>query len=120
MADSPVPPVPPDPLDPLDELLERSRRDIPPQPGSVSPEVWRRIEAAETKRPRGWLEQLHGVFARPSFSVTFVAACMLLGLFLAEVRSSRLQAERSVQLAQSYLRLIDPLLGEKDAPTRSP
>jgi hypothetical protein len=37
---------------------------------------------------------------------------MLLGLFLAEVRLSRLHAERSVQLAQSYLRLIDPLIDE--------
>jgi hypothetical protein len=35
---------------------------------------------------------------------------MLLGLFLAEVRLSRLHAERGVQIAQSYLRLIDPLM----------
>ena len=35
---------------------------------------------------------------------------MLLGLFLAEMRLSRLQAARGVQIAQSYLRLIDPLM----------
>ena len=52
------------------------------------------------------------MFSRPSFAVAFVAACMLLGLFLAEVRLSRLQAERSAQLAQSYLRLIDPLMDQ--------
>lgn len=110
----------PDPHDPLEELLERSRRETPPQPRSVTPDVWRRIEAAEAARPRRWLGQLHGVFARPSFSAAFVAACMLLGLFLAEVRSSRLQAERSAQFAQNYLRLIDPLLSDKEAPARAP
>jgi hypothetical protein len=31
-----------------------------------------------------------------------------LGLFLAEARLSRLQAERNVQMARQYLRLIDP------------
>ena len=42
--------------------------------------------------------------------LVFIAACMLLGLFLAEVRLARLHAERGTQIAQSYLRLIDPLL----------
>jgi hypothetical protein len=42
--------------------------------------------------------------------VAFVAACTLLGLFLAEVRLSRLRSEHDAQLVQSYLRLIDPLL----------
>jgi hypothetical protein len=40
---------------------------------------------------------------------------MLLGLFLAEARSSRLQAEYGARLAQNYLHLIDPLLGETDS-----
>ena len=53
---------------------------------------------------------MEAAFARPSFVVAFIAACMLLGLFLAEVRLSRLHAERGVQIAQSYLRLIDPLM----------
>jgi len=62
--------------------------------------------------PPGWWARMEVAFARPSFAAAFVIACVLLGLFLAEARISRLQAERSAQLAKSYLRLIDPLLRE--------
>jgi len=55
---------------------------------------------------------VHAAFARPSFAAAFIAACVLLGLFLAEVRSSRLQSKYGAQLAQNYLHLIDPLLVE--------
>lgn len=54
-------------------------------------------------------------FARPSFAAAFVIACVLLGLFLAEARLSRLQVERNTDLAKRYLRLIDPLLPETTA-----
>lgn len=49
-------------------------------------------------------------FAQPAFAFVFVTACVLLGLLLAEIRLSRLQADRNMQLARSYVRLIDPLL----------
>jgi hypothetical protein len=78
----------------------------------VAPEVRRRLARAEVPRAESWLERVHATFARPSFAATFVAACVLLGLFLAEARSSRHQAEYGAQLAQSYLRLIDPLLNQ--------
>lgn len=94
--------------DPLDSLLERWRGAAPPMGASVAPEVWQRIAAA---RPRWW-ERMELAMARPSFAAAFVIACVLLGLFLAEARISRLQSERSAQLAESYLRLIDPLLGQ--------
>lgn len=100
----------PTPHDPLDPLLERWRDATPPL-APLAPDVWRRIAAAESAPPsQGWLARLLGDFARPAFAAMFVAACALLGLFLAEVRLSRLQAERNAQLAKSYLRLIDPLL----------
>ncbi len=56
--------------------------------------------------------------ARPAFAAAFVAACLLLGLFLAEIRLTRLQAERTAALEQSYLRLVDPLFraSESDTP----
>jgi hypothetical protein len=101
----------PNPEDPLDSLLERWK-DAPPLTASVAGETWRRIAAADAAaraRP-GWWLRIEEVFARPSFAVAFVAACVLLGLFLAEIRVSRLQSERSTQLARSYLQLIDPLL----------
>jgi hypothetical protein len=100
----------PPPSDPLDPLLDRWR-ESPEPPPHLAAEVWRRIAAIEgpVERP-SLLVRMEAAFARPSFVVAFIAACMLLGLFLAEVRLSRLHAERGVQIAQSYLRLIDPLM----------
>ncbi len=103
------------PLDPLDPLLDHWGH--PPEPPSnLSAEVWRRVALAESRGERpGLLARMEAIFSRPSFAVAFVAACMLLGLFLAQVRLSQLEAARSTQLAQSYLRLIDPLI--EQAPT---
>ena len=98
------------PNDPLDPLLERWRDATPAPPGPLAAEVWRRIAAAESPERPGLLARIEAAFARPSFAFTFVTACVLLGLFVAEVRLSRLQAERNTQLARSYLHLIDPLL----------
>jgi hypothetical protein len=107
------------PSDPLDPLLEGWRDAPPPLPEHLSAEVWRRIAATATPDQRlSLFARIEEAFARPSFAVAFVAACTLLGLFLAEVRLSRLQAEHNTQLVQSYLRLIDPLL-ETAATTRS-
>ena len=98
------------PSDPLDPLLDRWR-ETPEPPPYMAAEVWRRIAAVENRVARpGLFARMEAAFARPSFVVAFVAACMLLGLFLAEMRLSRLHAERGVQIAQSYLRLIDPLM----------
>ena len=104
--------------DPLDALIERWR-SAPPSPGPIVPEVWRRIAADETLAGKsGWWARVAFEFARPTFAAVFVAACVLLGLFLAEVRVSRLHAQRDRQLAQSYLQLIDPLLAPDSS--RSP
>jgi hypothetical protein len=98
------------PSDPLDSLLDRWH-EVPEPPPHLAPEVWRRIAVIDNRsdQPR-FLARIEAAFTRPSFAVAFVAACMLLGLFLAEVRLARLHAERGAQIAQSYLRLIDPLL----------
>jgi hypothetical protein len=106
------------PSDPLDELLDRCRSvpDLPPQ---LALKVRRRIAEDNAQRSLGWLARLDAVFARPSFAATFVAACVLLGLFLAETRVSRLQAARSTEVARSYLQLIDPLLPSPSAPAAS-
>jgi hypothetical protein len=99
------------PKNPLDPLLTAWGR--PPETPPLAPDVWRRIAAGERAGrpvPAGGWPALETIFGRPSFAVTFVAACMLLGMFLAEVRVSHLHRERDVQLIQSYLQLIDPLL----------
>jgi len=103
------------PSDPLDTLLDRWA-ETPEPPANLTHEVWRRIAVMESRTERpGLLARLEAVFSRPSFAVAFVAACMLLGLFLAQVRLSHLESERSTQLAQSYLRLIDPLMDQPTA-----
>ncbi len=100
--------TPPDPLDPL---LERWRAVAPPLERSLGPDVCQRIRAAAVSETRaGWWGRVEAVFAQPAFASVFVTACVLLGLFLAEIRLSRLQADRNTQLARSYVRLIDPLV----------
>jgi hypothetical protein len=108
------------PRDPLDDLLERWQ-----PPANALPDLRARVrrEIARAERPAersSWLVRLEAVFARPSFSVTFVTAAVLLGLFLAESRVSRLHAENSAKIARSYVQLIDPLLGSDTSPTARP
>lgn len=97
--------------DPLDPLLDRWTQ-VPPSPNLKS-EVWRRIavEEAEGEEASLW-EKLEAVFRRPSFSFTFVLACALAGLFVAELRVTQLHQQRSTQFAHTYLKLIDPLLND--------
>jgi hypothetical protein len=99
------------PLDPLDPLLDRWS-ETPEPPPRLSAEVWRRIAQAEHPAPasESWWAGIEAWFSRPPFAAMFLVSCALLGLFLAEVRVSHLQRERSEQLARSYLQLIDPLL----------
>src|SRR6185295_13799023 len=77
------------PPDPLDSSFERWRADTPALPRSVTAEVWKRIDRAE-KHPglAGVLARIELAFTRPAFAVAFVAMCVLLGLFIAEMRLS--------------------------------
>ncbi len=98
--------------DPLDSLLNRwrSTQPPPPAPDTLNREIWRRIADAESlAEPTCWA-RVEAVFRQPAFAGLFVAACAMFGLFLAEVRVSQQQAERNLQLAHAYIRLIDPLL----------
>ena len=108
-----------EPHDPLDSLLDRWGRVAPEPSDHLEAETWRRIAhaaaASAPERRGGWLGGIEAMFARPSFTVAFVAACILLGLFLAESRVSHLQEARSRQVVQNYLRLIDPLV-DSDIP----
>ena len=97
-----------EPTDPLDPLLDRLGRQTPPLPGSLAPEVWRRVALTKEPMRETLLAQIHAIFARPSFAAAFVVGCVLLGMFLAEVRNSRVQADYERELVRSYLRLIDP------------
>jgi hypothetical protein len=108
--------TPPDPLDPL---LDRWS-ETPEASSRLTANVWQQIALAEgkTKAPGFWAN-LEVLLGRPAFAIGFVTACALLGLFLAEIRVSHLQRERSAQLARSYLLLIDPLLNSPEQDNRS-
>jgi hypothetical protein len=106
----------PTPPDPLDTLLNQWEQRTPQTP-SLKTEVWRRVALADEPVRRSLWERVHAVFARPSFAAAFIAACVLLGLFLAEVRRSEVQTQYNRELMQSYLRLIDPLLEAADSNT---
>lgn len=104
--------------DPLEDALERLRRDVPLQPESVRAEVWRRIARAEGPAAVGepWWRRLEAAFRRPAFAAALVAASVLLGLFLAEVRLNRLHHDRTAALEREYLLLLDPLASAPDLP----
>jgi len=111
------------PKDPLDAMFDALQASTPAQPESVQLEVWRRIAHGDhtaSNAPAPWWHRLEAAFSRPAFAATFVAACLLLGLFLAEMRLTRAQAERTAALEQSYLRLIDPLFRASDRPQVQP
>lgn len=97
--------------DPLDQLLDEWRVDTTHT--RLTGRVWNEIERRNRhRRENSFLHRLESVFARPSFSIVFVLSCILLGLFLAEIRVARIQSARSTTLAQSYLQLVNPLLEE--------
>jgi hypothetical protein len=105
----------PPPPDPLDSLLDRWHQSPEPEP-YLTREVWRRIAADDRRAEHlGFFARMEAVFRQPAFSVAFVSACVLLGLFLAEVRLAHLHAQQGAQIAQSYLKLIDPLIEQQPA-----
>lgn len=94
--------------DPLDDLFDRWRP--PSEFPDLRPQVRRELNRARAPGRNTWLGRLEVAFSRPSFAMTFVAACVLLGLFLAEARVSRQHALYGAQVARNYVQLIDPLL----------
>jgi hypothetical protein len=98
--------------DPLDDLLDRWQMPTGSVP-DMRAEVRRELARCRSSNANTWLGRLEQAFSRPSFAFTFVAACVLLGLFLAEARVSRQHALYGAQIARSYVQLIDPLLASE-------
>jgi len=106
------------PPDFLERLLERRRHEPPPL--DLRRDVWWRISVAENRAPAGGLRAtIDGWFAQWPFAALFVTTCILVGLLCAEVRQNGIDRERNVQLARSYLVLINPLLQEAATPPKS-
>ena len=106
------------PQDPLDSLLDRWGK-TPPVDAPLQSEVWQRIAVADTDDTPGIVERFKAAFFRPSFSITFAAACVLLGLFLVQVHIARREERQKFEIARDYLRLVDPLLRETPASAES-
>lgn len=105
----------PDHLDPLLKKWGQTPPVVPP----LSGEIWQRIAAAQAAPSTpDWRTSVGTAFARPSFAAAFIAACILLGMFLAEVRVTQLHHDRDLQLLQSYLQLIDPLVSAPTEPSQ--
>lgn len=98
------------PQDPLDPLLDRWG----------NPPAFRPLAAELRTRLRTPRTEPETIFLRPAFAAVFIAACVLLGLFLAEVRVSRQHRDRDAQLLESYRQLIDPLLTAAPPSTANP
>jgi hypothetical protein len=97
------------PRDPLDDLLDQWHPTTSPS-RDLTARIHREIAANQSGATEWWGRRLAIAFARPSFAVAFVAACVLLGLFLAESRISKLHAAYGAQVARNYVQLIDPLI----------
>lgn len=106
------------PPDPLDSLLDRWSET--PEPSSrLAANIWQQIATHEQSHPVDWQQRVESWFGRPVFAASFIMACALIGLFVAEIRVSQLQHERNAQLARSYLLLIDPLFNAPPGDRRS-
>lgn len=104
--------------DSLERLFTAWKDEVTPSVPSVATDVRRRLRVLDEKRrPRFRLTQIEAAFSRPSFATAFITACVLLGLFLAEVRITYRENDRAARIEQNYLRLIDPLLVD---PTPTP
>ena len=98
--------------DPLDELIA-SWNDTPAAAPDLRRRVWARIDSAEARRPRGFLQAWRDTIAtlvRHRAAVGWVAACIALGLVCAVLGATRLPMRDLGQMAAIYLQTINPLL----------
>jgi hypothetical protein len=104
------------PKDDLDALLDTWTPPAPPP--SLEREVWNRIERDDRRHGGSWFLSWDTLLSRPPIAALFVACCVLGGLFFAEWRVARAQEERNARLAESYLKLIAPLVAEAAPATK--
>src|SRR5579871_4264150 len=96
--------------DPLDRHL--AQWTAPRPPPDLEAQVWQTLSRQRSSP----LSHLGGRwFAQPAFLAMTAACGVLLALFLVERRALDIQREHTRQLAESYLRMIDPLLGPAPA-----
>ena len=95
--------------DELDALLEQWQDTPAPDP-QLKHRVWTRIAAEDTKTEAGitlFIKELLGSLSKPLGASAFVAASVVCGLIIAEMRVNRVQDVRTEELAQNYIQLIE-------------
>lgn len=95
--------------DELDNLLEQWQV-TPASDPQLKHRVWTRIAAGSTRtnqRLPDWLTSFMSIISRPLGATGFVAASIVCGLFLAEMRVSKIKSVHTEELAKSYIQLID-------------
>jgi hypothetical protein len=98
--------------DPLDRLVAAWEEPTAPSP-DLRRRVWRRIEAAEARRPAAHLSswvQAFSLLFRQRSALAWVMLCIALGLVSAELRATRTPLRDIGQMATLYLQEINPLL----------
>lgn len=97
--------------DELDVLLDQWRNTPEPDP-HIKQRIWARIAAQDgamtgRSRPGPWLVRAFKLLSQPLGASAFLALCILLGIAMAEFRISKLQKDRTEELARNYMALIE-------------
>ena len=93
----------------LDTLLDQWQ-DVPEPDPQLKHHVWTRIAAGADKKSKAapdWLSQLFDILSRPLGAMAFVAASVVCGVFVAELRLNRESSIRTEELARNYIQLIE-------------
>ncbi len=103
----------------LDFLL-RKWKNAPASDPQLKQRVWTRIAAEDSRKAqsyRHWLSPLLEIISKPLGATAFVAASIVCGILIAELRLDRSSSIRTKELAQNYIQLIEArtqLLEKKD------
>lgn len=104
----------------LDSLLGQWQ-DVPASDPQLKHRVWTRIAAEDSRKAPSfphWLSPLMEITSKPLGAMAFVAASIVCGILIAELRLDRGSSIQTEELAQNYIQLIEArteLLEKEDA-----
>ncbi len=93
----------------LDSLLEQWR-NVPASDPQLKHRVWTRIAAEDSRKAHSlpnWLSPLLEIISKPLGATAFVAASIVCGILIAELRLDRSSSIQKEELAQNYIQLIE-------------
>ena len=93
----------------LDALMDQWQ-DVPATDPQLKHRVWTRIAAEDSRNNQAlpdWMAQLTDLLSKPMGATAFVAASIVCGILVAELRVNRQAELRTEELAQNYIQLIE-------------